>query len=173
MGNYSVRCVGYANISSLADGAIVDQAYDSSTDVTTAILAITNPNATDIHLQFDQLASGVQNVTVMLPGYSAANATDLNPNYLAQLRRYDTLRMLTITDVDRVFLSNWTQRSTPSNSPSYSGFCCPLQRNDSSVPWEGVIQIANAVQPRAIWLNLQASQADGHRLVVSQCCSGF
>jgi hypothetical protein len=140
----------------------MEQSYDSNADVTTAILAIDNVNATDIQLQFGQLTTGVSNITVMLPGYTAAQADELNPSYLAQLRRYDTLRMLTITDVDRVFLTNWTQRATPSNSPSYSVFCCPLYRNDSSVPWEGVIDLANQVQPRAIWLNLQASQVVSH-----------
>eukprot|EP00730_Choanoeca_flexa_P003920 TRINITY_DN11537_c3_g8_i1.p1 TRINITY_DN11537_c3_g8~~TRINITY_DN11537_c3_g8_i1.p1 ORF type:complete len:676 (+),score=142.63 TRINITY_DN11537_c3_g8_i1:175-2028(+) len=162
-GNYSIRMVGYANVTNLADGSIVDATYDERNDITTAILAITDPNATDIHLQLGNLTSaGVQNVTVMLPGYTHEQADELNPVHMAQLKRYSTLRFLGATDVDRVFITNWTQRATPANSPSYSGFCCPVLRLDNSVPWEALVKFANTAKPKSVWFNLQVSVNDDY-----------
>eukprot|EP00730_Choanoeca_flexa_P003919 TRINITY_DN11537_c3_g6_i2.p1 TRINITY_DN11537_c3_g6~~TRINITY_DN11537_c3_g6_i2.p1 ORF type:complete len:680 (+),score=154.25 TRINITY_DN11537_c3_g6_i2:180-2042(+) len=162
-GNYSIRMLGFANVTSLADGTILDAVYDELSGVTTAVLAISNPNATDIHLQLANLTStGVQNVTVMLPGYTHEQADELNPAYIKQLQRYSTIRFLAMTDVDRIFVTNWTQRATPANSPSYSGFCCPTLRQDNSVPWEGVVKIANEAKPKAVWLNLQVTVNDDY-----------
>ena len=141
-------------VTSLMDGTIVSQTYDPTQQLLQATLSITNASATDIALQFAGVRSAVVDLAVLLPGFDASQRALWNPAYVGQLRRYSVLRMLPMTSVDRDFIQTWDQRATPANSPSWSTFCCPNWRNDSSVPWEAIVALGNQVGSADLWLNL-------------------
>lgn len=190
-GNYSVSIVDAGAalsaapstlaIVSAGDGAIMDQHDDPSTPgLVLATLVVTDVNATDIALNVSGVSQhGVQNLTVLLPGFERADVapqgavvavdasgTDMpadviNPKYLQQLARFSTLRTLALSPFNRDFVGNWSSRATAANSPSWSNFCCPLSRSDASLPWEQLTDFANAIPGApALWIILPLTADD-------------
>ena len=97
VGEYAIQCAGEGSFKSLLDGAITKHKYDQLTGYTQATLSITDPAASGIALSFDG-AAGCRNLTVMLPGFTAADEDTFNPLYIKQLQRFSTVRFIGMSD---------------------------------------------------------------------------
>lgn len=177
------------SIVSAADGVVVGQHPDPSVPgLLLATLVISDVNATDIALNVTGVSpAGATNLSVLLPGFERADVLArstptaagqpplvavpvagtqmpkdvVHPRYLQQLSRFSILRTLALNPFDRDFVANWSSRATASNSPSWSGFCCPITRSDNSLPWEQLVDFINAVPGSpALWINVPLTADD-------------
>jgi hypothetical protein len=141
-------------------GTVGNFKFDKETNQTQATLSITSSDTTSICLVFENNVKGVQNIEVLLPGFSSKEAMALNPLMIQQLKRFSTVRFLAMNPFNRDFIVSWKDRTTIDKNPSWSNFCCPMNRDDGAVPWEVVVDIANTVQTANIWINLPVSADD-------------
>lgn len=149
---------------SLKDGVITATGFDVQDGASTATLTMPS-NGTDISLSFTNTSGGITDLVVLTPG--ATDPNGINPRLLATLERYSSVRLLPLLNVNRDFITKWSERVTPDTTPSWSNFCCPTLRNDSSVPYEGVVQMANAIG-KDFWLNLPIAVDDDFYLSLAK-----
>ncbi len=156
-GTYSLSFNGQATIQTEYPGSstpftVENQAYNASTNTTTAQLVVPTANYSDFFaisfLNTQATASsvtntGISNAALIRPGY-AANSTQLYTNeFLSSLQPYSTLRYLDPENTNSQPFFNGTTLVTVGAS----------QVDQTGLPWEYLIALANETQTD-MWINI-------------------
>ena len=160
-GTYAFSAAGNATLALAGgtQGSITAQAYDAASDTTTAsillaqpaptagcVLAVAAAGASWLNASSGARAPGLRNITLLQPGYSAAQAGDFSTPFLALLGNFATLRTADFMEVDSNAATDWDNHTSPL-APSYA-------KQPFGMPWESVVALCNAVPNASCWVNL-------------------
>jgi fibronectin type 3 domain-containing protein len=149
-GNYTLQYNGTGTISFSGMGAIVP----GSTS-TTLVNGITTTTAT-VHIQADlgsnltMTASNVSstdpinNLYLMMPGYSPSTTQLFNPAALQRLTPFSTIRLMDALATNTSTVANWSDRTTPQDF-AYT--------TNAGIAYEDAIALANATNS-TLWFNV-------------------
>jgi hypothetical protein len=170
-GTYHLSFTGQATLSMTGGGAgtISNQAYNSTTNTTTADITMPSPstwsNAVMIVLftntkktAASPTNTGIANVKLIRPGYSATSPPKWTTNFLncAQSAAFSTYRFMDFTrtnnwDPPYPATTSWAGRTLQSYA-TYDGW----GNTKGGCPWEDVVDLANTLN-KDIWINVPVS----------------
>ena len=143
-GTYNLSFTGQATIRSSAGNQIVNQAYNASTNTTTAQVVVSANGYAQLDLEFSNTNGGVKNLQLLRPGYPLGTTQVFTTQFLQALAPFGTLRLMEMLQTNNNLVTSWAGRKLPSD---------PTQNDSRGVAWEYVIQLANAAN-KDIWINI-------------------
>ncbi len=157
-GTYLLTANGNADVS-LEGGSklsIRNKTYDAASNTLTAFV-IVREGADGIILKFrNTTGPGLQNISLLQPGYNLSSQYNMTNLILAHLSRFSVLRFMDWTDTNENFETNWNE-TTPLNWPLYR----PPKHN----PWHTIPYIVNQFNTSVdIWLNVPHNSTDDYIL---------
>lgn len=168
-GTYLLTAIGNAKVSptmeALPGVTVLNQTYNSATNMLTAYIAIDESSTGNVWLNFTStqrsssspVNSGLVNVSFLQPGYTTADNI-YTDTFLNHVQRFDILRFLGWTLNGTQTQYNWTDRPSVTQ-PSY--LVGAYGSIGSGVPWEMIIALANKVGCD-IWINVPAPVTDNY-----------
>ena len=147
-GTYKLCYQGAGTISVDGSGSIVPGSTKITTvngvQTTTALVAIKKDTAGQLNLYANNFttANPLQNLHLMMPGYSQTTTQVLNPAVLARLKPFTTLRLMDLFKVNNSSLSSWANRPLPTDF---------TQTGPNGISYETAIALANQVQTDVWW----------------------
>ena len=155
-GTYLLTAKGNADISYVEGSkqSIVNKTYDATTNTLTAFI-VARQGASVMTLRFvNTTGPGLQDVSLLQPGYNLSTQSNLTDLMLAHLSRFNILRFMEWTDTNENFEVNWND-TTPVNWPFY--------RPPTHNPWQTIPYIANQLNKSAdIWVNIPHLASDDY-----------
>jgi hypothetical protein len=155
-GTYLLTANGYADV--LLEGgsrdSIKNKTYDSTTNTLTASV-IVREGSNGLILKFlNTTGPGLQNISVLQPGYNLSAKSNITNLMLAHLSRFNLIRFMDWTDTNDNFEVNWNE-TTPLNWPLYH----PPKHN----PWQTIPYLINqfntSIDP---WINIPHNASDDY-----------
>jgi hypothetical protein len=147
-----------------------DVSYNAATNTTTAtISAPVGTNFFQLYLNNTQrtpdspVDSGVTDIRLIQPGYDPDTAQLFSTTYLDALAPFDTLRYMDAIGANNYGADwagtslEWSQRSSPDQPSQVLG----------SVPWEDMIQLANATHTN-MWINIPGPASANYVLQLAE-----
>jgi hypothetical protein len=168
-GTYALSFTGQATIAIVAgSGSITNQAYDGSTNTTTASVTLQDSGAgTGLDLAFtntqrlpgDPPGDGITNITLIRP-QRAPNGhawwdkpTQLFTRpFLDLLKPFAAIRTMGFENTNGSPVINWSDRTIPQYA---------TQQTPSGVAWEYVFQLANETK-HDVWINIPDQATDAY-----------
>lgn len=135
-GTYLITANGNADISFVESSkdSIKNKTYDATTNTLIVSLFVWE-GTQDINLRFRNATGlGLQNISVLQPGYNLSSQNNITNLMLAHLSRFSIIRFMDWTNTNENFEVNWNE-TTPVNWPQYT----PPKRN----PWHTIPYIVN------------------------------
>ena len=142
-GTYTLSFTGQATISSLGSNQIVNQAYNATTNTTTAQVVVGSSNS-QLDLEFTNTNGGVKNLQLLRPGYALGTTQVFTNQLLQAVAPFGTLRLMEFLETNANPVTTWAGRKLPTD---------PTQQDPRGVAWEYAIQLANAAN-KDIWINI-------------------
>jgi hypothetical protein len=161
-GKYSLSAKGNANVSVFGDihAYITDKTYDETTNTMTAVVNILE-GATQLILSFQNTTGpGLQNISLLQPGYNSTSKTYITNLMLAHLSRFSLIRFNPWTRSNSGFETYWND-TTPLDWPQYG-----LPKHN---PWETIPYIVNHINKSInVWINIPFNATDDYILKLAQ-----
>ncbi|CAF1117575.1 unnamed protein product [Rotaria sp. Silwood1] len=162
-GTYLLTAQGNAQVTVYGGstaGRIANKTYNALTNTLSALVIIPQ-GAVQIMLSFTNTSGpGLQNISVLQPGYDLASKSNITNLTLAHLSRFSILRFMDWTSTNSNLDVNWND-TTSLYWPQYT----PPKTN----PWETIPLIANQLQSNTdIWINIPYGATDDYVLNVAQ-----
>ena len=155
-GTYLLTAKGNADISYVEGSkqSIVNKTYDATTNTLTAFI-VARQGASVMTLRFvNTTGPGLQDVSLLQPGYNLSAQSNLTDLMLAHLSRFNILRFMEWTDTNENFEVNWND-TTPVNWPLY--------RPPTHNPWQTIPYIASQLNKSPdIWINIPHLASDDY-----------
>jgi hypothetical protein len=152
-GDYAFSCTGRCQVGLASKGSVKNQAYNRSTNTTTATVTIPD-GVNDLFLTFKNTNGGVKNIKLMRPGFSASSKEHFTKEFLALLAPFSTLRTMDLTLTNNSPIAEWSERATPDDATQGMG-------NGKGVAWEYVIELANQTR-KDLWINVPDKASDDY-----------
>ena len=147
-GTYLLTAKGDAHVALIGGSSqsIKNKTYDPVTNTLTAFVVV-RIGADSIILQFKNTTGpGLQNISLLQPGYDLSSESDFTNLTIAHLSRFSLLRFMDWTDTNDNFETNWNE-TTPLSWPRYR----PSRHN----PWETIPDLVNQFNRSTdVWLNI-------------------
>ena len=160
-GRYLVYAKGNADVKVPLrfDGHIENKTYDAATNTLSAIIFILQ-NASDITIGFTNTTGpGLQDISVLQPGYNLTSKLDITKLMLAHLSRFSIIRFMDWTNTNNNHDVNWND-TTPPSWPLYR-----LHHN----PWDTIPIIVNQLNSTTdVWINMPFNATDDYILNVAR-----
>jgi hypothetical protein len=157
-GTYLLHANGNADVYLIGGSkeSIVNKTYDATTNTLTAFI-IVHEGAEDITLSFrNTTGPGLQNISVLQPGYDLSAQSNITNLTLAHLSRFSVLRFMDWTNTNENFEVNWNE-TTSLNWPIYT----PPKRT----PWPMIPYLINLFNKSIdIWINIPHNSSDDYIL---------
>ena len=161
-GTYLLHAKGNADVAITDElpGYICNKTYDLATNTLSALIVLPQ-NASQIRLSFRHTTGpGLQNISILQPGYNLSSESDVTMLILAHLSRFSIIRFMEWTGTNNNLAVHWNE-TTPLSWPQYTA---PKQN-----PWETVPFIVNQLnQSTDIWINVPISASDDYILTLAQ-----
>jgi hypothetical protein len=160
-GTYLLYAKGDAEVSipNRLPGLIVNKTYDSITNTLSALIILPQ-GAAKMRLSFrNTTGPGLQNISVLQPGYNLSSQSNITNLMLAHLSRFNIIRFM-----------EWMR--TDDNSDVYwndtTPFYWPLYTTKHN-PWESIPLIANQLNKSAdVWINVPISASNDYVITLAR-----
>ncbi|UYZ62506.1 T9SS type A sorting domain-containing protein [Hymenobacter weizhouensis] len=151
-GTYKLSFKGQATVSNVSSNfSVQNYRYDAATNTSTADVVVPAQPDNQMMMAFRNVgASGVQDIRLIMPGYTAAE-TFTRP-LKEHLQRFQVLRFMDWTSTNGNPVSKWSERTVPTS---------PSQMSSKGVAWEYCIQLCNETQ-KDMWLNVPLRADDDY-----------
>lgn len=142
-GVYRLRFTGKATVTPTASANVEvrNYLYDATTNLSTADVAV-GTGATQLMLGFRGTTGGVQNVSLLRPGYTA-DQTFTN-EFVSAMAPFGVVRFMDFLATNATRVSAWSDRTTPASA---------TQATSKGGAYEYTVQIANQLG-KDIWINI-------------------
>jgi hypothetical protein len=161
-GTYLLHAIGNADVSLVGGSSesIVNKTYDATTNKLTAFV-IVSQGANNLTLSFKNTTGpGLQNISVLQPGYDLSAESNITNLTLAHLSRFCSIRFMDWTDANLNFEINWND-TTPVNWPIYT----PPKHN----PWKMITYLMNQFNTSTdVWINVPHHFSDDYIINLAQ-----
>ncbi|CAF4717727.1 unnamed protein product, partial [Rotaria sp. Silwood2] len=162
-GTYLLNAQGNAQVivaGGSSAGRIANKTYNSSTNTLSALVIIPQ-GASQIMLSFTNTSGpGLQNISVLQPGYDLASKSNITNLMLAHLSRFSIIRFMDWTSTNNNPDVNWND-TTSVYWPQYT--------TPKHNPWETIPLIVNQLNSNVdIWINIPWGASDDYVLNVAQ-----
>ncbi|CAF3463422.1 unnamed protein product [Rotaria sp. Silwood1] len=162
-GTYLLTAQGNAQVTvsgGASAGRIANKTYNPSTNILSAWVIIPQ-GASQIMLSFTNTSGpGLQNVSVLQPGYDLASKSNITNLMLAHLSRFSIIRFMDWTSTNNNPDVNWND-TTPLYWPQYT--------TPKHNPWDTIPLIVNQLNSNVdIWINIPCGATDDYVLNVAQ-----
>ena len=155
-GTYLLTANGDADVSieGGSSQSIRNKTYNATTNTLTAFVHI-REGADGIILKFHNTTGpGLQNVSLLQPGYDLSAKLNITNLMLAHLSRFSVLRFMDWTDTNGNFETHWNE-TTPLSWPLYR----PPKHN----PWPTIPYLVNQLNASVdIWINIPHNSSDDY-----------
>ena len=155
-GTYLLTANGNANVT-IEGGSprsVRNMTYDPSTNTLTALIGV-REGADGLILKFHNTTGpGLQNITLLQPGYNSSSTSIFTDLILAHLSRFKVIRFMDWTDTNGNFEVNWNE-TTPLSWPRYR----PPKHN----PWHTIPLLVNQINASVdVWINIPHLASDDY-----------
>ena len=161
-GAYVVYAKGNADIKINSNyfAYITDKTYDPSTNSFTAVIHLPQNTSSVVLAFYNTTGPGLQDLTVLQPGYDLASKSNITNLMLTHLSRFSTIRFMEWLNTNHIPETNWNE-TTPLSWPQY---IAPKHN-----PWETIPLIANQIKkPIDVWINIPFNASDDYILQVAR-----
>jgi hypothetical protein len=157
-GTYLLHAKGNADVSLVdcSKDSILNKTYNATSNTLTAFVIVPQ-GATNLTLSFrNTTGPGLQNISVLQPGYNLSSESNITNLMLAHLSRFSVIRFMEWTDTNENFERNWNE-TTPLNWPLYH----PPKHN----PWQMIPYLINQFNKSIdIWINIPNNASNDYIL---------